>query len=250
MMTPLPLARAPFGTFAMTGRPTIGIFGLGAFGRLLATRLAPFAPILGHDPCADAPEHVTPAPPEDVAACDIVILAVPVQRLAACLHQIAPHLRPGALVIDVASVKVEPLGLMTQILPAHVQILGSHPMFGPQSVDQPGLTCVLCPVRGNDWHRVAAFLRWSGLRVVITSAETHDREAAVSQGLTHLLARAFLGRDRPAITTRSFDAMLAAFEMVAQDTPDLFEAITARNTHVVDAREWLVGELAGRQGCG
>ncbi len=233
----------PFGNFAMTGHPTIGIFGLGAFGRLLATRLAPFAPVLGHDPRADAPEGMTLAPAADVAACDIVILAVPVQRLADCLHMIAPHLKPGTLVVDVASVKVEPVGLMTQILPAHVQILGTHPMFGPQSVDQPGLTCVLCPVRGTGWQRVAAFLRRSGLRVVVTNAETHDREAAVSQGLTHLLARAFLGRDRPAITTRSFDAMLAAFEMVAQDTPDLFEAITARNTHVAEAREWLVGAL-------
>lgn len=229
----------------MTGQPTIGIFGLGAFGRLVATRLAPFAQVLGHDPCAEPPTCVPPAPEARVAACDIVILAVPVQRLADCLHQIAPHLRPGALVIDVASVKVEPLGLMAQILPAHVQILGTHPMFGPQSVDQPDLTCVLCPVRGTGWRRVAAFLRRSGLRVVVTSAEAHDREAAVSQGLTHLLARAFLGRARPAITTRSFEAMLAAFEMVAQDTPELFEAITARNVHVAEAREWLVGELGG-----
>lgn len=229
----------------MTGHPTIGIFGLGAFGRLLALRLAPIAQVLAHDPQVDAPAGVTPAPAAQAAACDIVILAVPVQRLADCLHRIAPHLRPGALVVDTASVKVEPVGLMTQILPAHVQILGTHPMFGPQSVDQPGLTCVLCPVRGTGWRRVAAFLRRAGLRVVVTSAEAHDREAAVSQGLTHLLARAFLGRARPAITTRSFEAMLSAFEMVAQDTPELFEAITARNVHVAEARAWLMGELGG-----
>ena len=77
-------------------------------------------------------------------------------------------------------------------LPAHVGIVATHPLFGPQSARNgiAGLKVAVCPVRGGDGPRVGAFLRRAlGLQVIMTTPDAHDREAAMVQGLTHLIAK-------------------------------------------------------------
>ncbi|WP_343616542.1 prephenate dehydrogenase/arogenate dehydrogenase family protein [Novosphingobium sp.] len=117
-------------------RPSLGIIGFGAFGRLIADHLRDFLKIYATDsaPLAEAPEGVTLTDLARVCACDIVVLAVPVAALGALCAQIAPLLRPGALVMDVGSVKVEPARIMVAQLPPHVSVIATHPMFGPQSI--------------------------------------------------------------------------------------------------------------------
>ncbi|WP_138469731.1 prephenate dehydrogenase/arogenate dehydrogenase family protein [Poseidonocella sp. HB161398] len=236
-----------------TGFPSVTIIGFGAFGQLAASLLAPHAAVSVHDrspaALAEAAERgfATIADPRDIGA-ELVILAVPVRALPGCLGALAPHLRPGQLVMDVCSIKEEPARLMRQLLPAHVEILASHPMFGPGSAAGgiAGCQIVLCPVRGTRWRRLAAFLRSRlALDIVVTTPEDHDRQAAMSQGLTHLLARAFsaLG-ERPRIRTRSFDLISEALAMVTDDAPEIFEAVTRSNRHVAPLRESLLLALS------
>ncbi len=49
------------------------------------------------------------------------------------LERIGPRLAPGSLVMDTCSVKALPVEWMEQTMPESVQILGNHPMFGPDS---------------------------------------------------------------------------------------------------------------------
>ena len=232
--------------------PSITIIGFGAFGQLIASLLAPHARVSIHERSESASREALRLGfpiienTRDISA-DIVILAVPVQALNECLQEIAPHLHAGQLVIDVCSIKEEPVRLMRQVLPVHVEILASHPMFGPESAKK-GLTgsqIVVCPIRGKRWRRLAAFLRHLGFSVVITTPEDHDRQAAMTQGLTHLLARAFasLG-EQPRIRTRSFDLMSEGLALVANDTPEIFEAVTRRNRHMESLRERLLLALS------
>jgi prephenate dehydrogenase len=175
-------------------------------------------------------EHV-----RDISA-DIVILAVPVPALDGCLRALAPHLRAGQLVVDVCSIKEEPARLMRHLLPPCVEILATHPMFGPESAKErvAGSQVVLCPIRGQRWRRLAAFLkRRIQLQIIVTSPEEHDRQAAMTQGLTHLLARAFsLLGEPPRIRTRSFDLIAEAFALVSNDASEVFDAVTLGNRHV------------------
>lgn len=238
----------------LTPFPSVCIVGFGAFGRLAARHLSPYARVSIFDPSADA---ITEAArrglgiihdPRDLARADIVILAVPVPALDDCLRGIAPHLQPGQIVVDTCSIKEQPARLMRQHLPGGVDILASHPMFGPQSARGgiAGLQVVLCPIRGRGWRRLAAFLRHClHLQVIVTTPEDHDRQAAMTQGLTHLLARAFatLG-ETPRIRTRSFTLMTEAMALVAGDAPELFEAVTRGNRHVTALCENLSGALA------
>ena len=133
------------------GREKLGLIGFGAFGRLTARHLSPWFDILAHDPAAtDAEGVATLTDLATAAACPTVVLAVPVEALEATLIAIRPHLAPGALVIDVGSVKVKPAQAMAELLPPGVRIVGTHPLFGPQSGKDgiAGLRIAICEVRG------------------------------------------------------------------------------------------------------
>lgn len=227
-------------------RLALGLLGFGAFGRLAARHLRPHATLVVHDPAVttwDMAAHgVRPGTVADVARADVVVLAVPVGALATAIRSLRPHLRPGAAVVDVGSVKVEPAAVMRAELPPFVDIVGTHPLFGPESAHAGlrGHKIALCPIRGRSTARVAAFLRAKlGLRVLLTTPEDHDREAAVVQGLTHLIAKV-LTRMEPLptrLTTRSFEHLMSATAMVRHDAPGVFEAIERANPFAADVRE-------------
>jgi prephenate dehydrogenase len=229
--------------------PTLGIIGLGAFGQLVARHLAPHLTVLASDPqlAQPAPAGVTMADLAQVCGCDMVVLAVPLSALDTVCRQIAPMLRPGAVVLDVCSTKMRAADIMRQTLPATVALIGTHPMFGPQSIraGTAGLNMVICPLRGRAHHRVAAFLRRVfGLSIIMATPEEHDREAGYTQGLTHLIARALMGMaPMPGrMTTRSFDLLREAVEMVSHDAPGVTAAIEA-NPHARAARLAFLAQL-------
>lgn len=222
--------------------PSIGIIGLGAFGRLMARHLRPHFSLLAHDPVpGEAMEGLTRVGLAEAAACPIVILATPVGTMGQTVRAIAPHLQPGVLVLDVGSVKVVPAEIMRHGLPDHADIVATHPLFGPQSARDgiAGLKIAVCPVRGRRGPRVAAFLRKVlGLEVILTTPEAHDREAAVAQGLTHLVAKVLVQMEPlpTRLTTRSFELILQAVGMVRHDAPEVFQAIEQANPYSREVR--------------
>lgn len=230
-----------------TKRLTIGLFGFGAFGRLIVKHLARDFDFRIHDPAcgagaiADA-AHATFDTLANAAAQPIIILATPVNRMQEAARAIASHLQPGALVLDVGSVKILPAAIMTRELPSYVEIIGTHPLFGPQSAAHgvAGLKIALCPIRGQRARRVAAYLRKAlQLTTILTTPDAHDREAATVQGLTHLIAKVLV-RMEPlpsAMTTRSFDLIMQAVGMVRDDAPEVFQAIERLNPHTEQVRQ-------------
>jgi prephenate dehydrogenase len=228
----------------VSDRPRLGLIGYGAFGRLTARHLATRFDILAHDPAADGGDgFATLTDLAQVAACPIVVLAVPVETLAQTATAIAPYLTPGTTVIDVGSVKVLTGQVLAEGVPAYVDIVGTHPLFGPQSAKDgvAGHRIAVCPVRGDRAaRRVAAFCRAAlKLKVFQVSAEEHDREAAVVQGLTHLIARVLLAMEPlpTRMTTTSFDRIMQAVEMVRHDSPAVFRAIERDNPFSAEVRD-------------
>ena len=224
----------------------IGIVGFGAFGRLIARHLAPHFPLLIYDPAlpagsVDESGMFTATSLANVASCPIVVLAAPVLKFDDITKALRPYLRPGAVVLDVGSVKTIPIEIMCFNLPEHVGIVGTHPLFGPQSARDGirGLKIAVCPIRGRHGHRIAAFLRRVlGLDVILTTPEAHDRELATVQGLTHLIAKVLVQMEPlpRRMTTRSFDLLLQAVDMVRHDAPEVFQAIERSNPYAPDVR--------------
>ncbi len=227
-------------------KPSLGLIGFGAFGRLVARHLRIHVELRATDPAlppgsAAGLDGVTIVSLAEAATCDIVVLATPVDTLAAVVASVAPYLRTGALVLDVGSVKSGPAAVMRSGLPAHVDIVATHPLFGPQSAREglAGLKIAVCPIRGRRGARVGAFLRRAlKLDVIMTTPEAHDREAATVQGLTHLIAKVLVQMEPlpSRMTTRSFDLLMQAVGMVRDDAPAVFQAIEQSNPYAPDVR--------------
>ncbi|MBK4214804.1 prephenate dehydrogenase [Paracoccus caeni] len=219
--------------------PKIAIIGFGAFGQLAARHLRKVAEVCICDPSIRSNDLKQVDLPK-AARCATVILAVPLSRLEEVLHQIAPHLRPGALVIDTCSVKIRPARLMLDILPAHVDLLATHPLFGPQSAADgvSGHRIVWCPLRGRGHLRAAVRARRAGLRIIQATPEQHDRDMAVVQGLTHLIAQSLsrLGPMPERMATSSFGHLLRSVGMVHADSPELLRTILTENPFAADVR--------------
>lgn len=225
---------------------SLGLIGVGAFGAFALGHLKPHFDITIHD-AADvsalaARLGVKAGSLADAAACDIVVIAVPVQRMEPVLRAVAPHIKNGAMVVDVASVKIKPTEMMKRILPAHASIVGAHPLFGPQSGQYgiEGLNVAVCNVRGDRSKCVVAFLRDNlKLNVFETTPEDHDRQLAYVQGLTHLLAKVVVSLDLPEfqLTTKTYDLMTQMIGMVRYDSDELFKAIERENPFTAEAKK-------------
>jgi prephenate dehydrogenase len=224
---------------------SLGLIGVGAFGAFALPHLAAHFDVTIHDVsdiAALAKQHgVKACDLAEVAACDIVVFAVPVQRLESVLQAAAPYLKKNALVIDVASVKLKPTEMMQRLLPATVDIVGTHPLFGPQSGKNgiAGLNIAVCDVRGGRGPCVASFLRDQlKLSVFETTAEAHDKQLAYVQGLTHLLAKVIVSMDLPEyqLTTKTYDLLMQMVGMVRYDSDELFKAIERENPFTTEAK--------------
>lgn len=224
----------------------MGIIGVGAFGAFMLPHFTPHYDVVVHDASdvsALAKKHgVKAVDLSEAAKQDIVVLAVPVQRMEPVLKAIAQHLKQGALVIDVASVKLKPTEMMQKILPPHVSIVGTHPLFGPQSGKNgiAGLNIAVCNVRGSRAAGVVSFFRDElKLNVTETTAEDHDRQLAYVQGLTHLLGKVVVSLDLPEfkLTTKTYDLMMQMVGMIRYDSDELFKAIERENPFTAEAKK-------------
>ena len=246
---------------AAGARPTLGLIGAGAFGAFALPHLTRHFDAVVSDPRPDidtvAGRLGVPAVALEAAArCDVVVLAVPWRALEGVGAAIAPHLRPGTLVVETCSIKVRPLETLRDVLPGHVRLVGTHPLFGPQSgrTGITGLNIAVCaaPGRppedrdaarrsdGDDADRVARFLGLRlGLTVLRVSAEEHDRQMAYVQGLTHFLARAIAAMDLPdlTLTTSTWGHLMRMAETVRHDSDDLYRTIAEDNPFAAGVRE-------------
>ncbi len=230
---------------------SLSIIGFGQFGQLAARHLKAHFDVLVHDAALGAEAaaramDVGFGSLEAAAECEVVVVAVPVPAMEGVFEALAPRLRPGALVIDVGSVKMLPVSWMMAHLPAHVDLVATHPLFGPQSArgGLAGLRFVVCPVRGERHEQVATFGRSLGLAVTVTTPEEHDREMAYVQALTHLIGRSLVNLSIPdeQLKTPSYQHLLELCSLIGADTFELFTAIQTQNPFAADVVEAFVRE--------
>jgi len=229
-----------------TRKMTLGIIGFGAFGQLIAQYANGYFELLAYDPSTNLKDAavdlgVSLTSLDVVAQCDVVVIASPVSSFESIVNSVAAVCRAGALIIDVGSVKVQPFDIMKRLLPKNVDVVATHPLFGPQSARDGirGLKIAVCPIRGRRHLHLAAFLRKHlGLRVIMATPQEHDREAATVQGLTHLIAKVLqsMAPLPSRMTTRSFDLLVESISMVQNDAPEVFEAIESANPYAADVR--------------
>src|SRR4030067_3490829 len=122
----------------------------------------------------------------EIRSSDIVMISVPINKTEKTISDIAPKMAPGSLIMDITSIKKGPMEAMIKYAPEDVEILGSHPMFGPSIPDIRGQIVIFTPVRSSKWLPIIKSLyEDNGAHIEILETLEHDRMMAVVQGLTH-----------------------------------------------------------------
>ncbi|MYC81975.1 MAG: prephenate dehydrogenase [Acidobacteria bacterium] len=227
----------------------IGIVGFGRFGRFAAEILGKDFPVSVFDrKPLSGQSGVRFAALREVARKPCLLLCVPISRMELVCRRLGPLLTPGQLVMDTCSVKEEPLRLMLDLFPESVDVLGTHPLFGPETGRHgiAGLDVVLCPGRGDRTGKVEQYLKELGLKVTVTSATEHDRAMARTQALFHFLAQGFsrmkVGRDT--LATPGPAQLFRAFQDVRGDSRQLFRDLQQVNRFAPAQRKKLIDSLA------
>lgn len=230
----------------------IALVGYGGFGRALGSLMdAAGLSWRALDPAADVPEaHRAASLADLVFIAEVVVLAVPVPSLRAALEALRPHVGPTQLVLDVGSVKVEPVRELRLVLGSRIPWAGTHPMFGPRGVASGGpRRVVVCP---NDMHPEAAhrarqFYERLGCEVLEQTPEAHDRVMAHTQALTFFMARGMMdagtGVDIP-FAPSSFQTLARLIDGVRSEPPHLFGTVERQNPFAREARQLLLDALA------
>jgi cyclohexadieny/prephenate dehydrogenase len=141
---------------------------------------------------------------EAVTGADLVVVCIPVGVCGAVAKEIGPHLKPGATLSDVGSVKSSVVRDMGAHLPKTVHFVPAHPVAGTEHSGPDagfaelfdGRWCILTPPEGTDAEavdRLAAFWRLLGAKVEIMSAEHHDLVLAITSHVPHLIAYNIVG---------------------------------------------------------
>jgi prephenate dehydrogenase len=190
---------------------------------------------------------------EAAAQADVILLALPVQATEAALIELAPHLKPGAIVTDAGSTKANVVAAaraalgerFNDFVPGH-PIAGSA-QSGPTAARADlyhGKKCVLTPLaetRADALATVRALWQAAGADVRELAPEQHDRIFAAVSHLPHLAAFVLVDE----IATRPdaadfFDYAASGFRdftRIAGSSPEMWRDIALAN------RDALLGEL-------
>lgn len=184
------------------------------------------------------------------AESDAVIVSVPVEKTPQVIAEVAPCMRDGALLMDVASVKTEAVSAMVKHAPPGVELISVHPMFGPRIRDVKGQVVILIPVRTVKWlSLVKRFLEEKGFEVVETSVENHDRMMSIVQGLTHFASMVFAGviremnvdlKQSRRFSSPVYNAFLPIVYRVICQNPELYAQLQVHNPHVLKVQEEFI----------
>ncbi|MDQ6712486.1 MAG: prephenate dehydrogenase [Candidatus Dormibacteraeota bacterium] len=175
----------------------------------------------------------------DLADCDIVVVATPINQIEALLESLAGVVARGAIVTDVGSVK-RPVLEWARCLPDPSRFLGGHPVAGKERSGLSesdatlfrGETWIFTPDEGqeltpfDEWFRL---VRAIGARPHILSAEAHDQQMAFLSHLAFTISIAYAQTVRPFANAELGGPGFRGMVRLAEGDPTLYEDITTTN---------------------
>ncbi|MDY6972743.1 MAG: prephenate dehydrogenase/arogenate dehydrogenase family protein [Thermodesulfobacteriota bacterium] len=233
-------------------RPDVGIVGgTGSMGSWFAGLLERFGSKVFRV------GRKTDLTPYDAARrCDVVVISVPIADTVKVIQELGPLVPEDSLLMDLTSIKKVPVETMLKYSSA--QVVGAHPLFGPDMAANSELTVAVCPGRGNsglEW--LSGIIRDAGLAVSVISPEKHDQIMGLVQGVNHFSTLAMAlsvsrsGLDLDEIincSTQTFKERLGRIRSIIGQPAGLFGSLLMDNPEAVgfvDEYVKAAGELSG-----
>ncbi len=230
-------------------KKTVSVYGYGRFGRLWAEILAEDFNVKVFSRRGLAPSEVGPnievTSEQGVFDCDALFFCVSISSFAEVLKKSRPHCNKNTLFFDTCSVKVYPVKWMKELLPHGSKIIGTHPMFGPDSYPQidKKLAMAMCNISADtqSFKEWVSYFTAKSLKVELMSPDKHDEMTAYSQGITHYVGRLFADlKLRPTLVdTHGYQLLLDVMEQTCNDSWQLFLDLQNYNPYAKKMRQEL-----------
>jgi len=224
---------------------SVGIIGFGRFGKVLANILQRGFAIKAYDPKPAGPfPGVQFLDLDTVLNEKVVFIAVPIRHFESVIADISKKLKKETTLIDVCSVKNYPVNIMLKILPDHIGVIATHPMFGPDSyMSNSNLKMMINNTRDlyNQYSFWKRFFSDQSIQIIEMTPDQHDRLAAKTQGVTHFLGRMLkeFGIKKTNIDTQGFRDLLDLVGQTCNDTWELYADLQLYNPYTEDMVEKL-----------
>jgi len=243
----------------------IGLIGFGRFGRLIAKFLCNDFSIKVYDKRINEADfdkwrlshiskiktnNVSLSTIEDISKLPILLLSVPISSIQSVVKKVNRYIFPNTLVVDFCSVKKYPLSIMEKELPKSVFILGTHPLFGPDSVDNSlkDKKIIVCPKRlpKELLDKTVSYLKGLGLKIIISTDDQHDKRTAYTLCMTQFIGRglAKFHMKEAEFDTLTFNELLHIKNVVLNDTKQLFFDMQTYNPYAKDMRKKLLNDFS------
>lgn len=171
---------------------------------------------------------------------DLIILSTPPATLGAIAETIVPHLRKGALIMDVCSVKAAAIADIAPHIPDGVHFIPAHPIAGSEHTGVAAgradlfqkKRVILTPVDLRHdfmYQQATAFWQALGARCEAMPAATHDLIYAYVSHLPQLLAFAAAEPLAEYEALEQSDPLLQKFMRLTHSDPDLWIQIFILN---------------------
>jgi len=240
----------------------VALIGLGLIGSSMAhaMRRAGLADtITGHAKSAASREKALEIgfideacddPADAVKDADLIVLCVPVGACTDITKSIAPHIKEGATLTDVGSVKGAIVRNLEPLVPKGVHFIPGHPIAGTEHSGPTsgfaelfdGRWCILTPLYGADdaaVDKLKSFWQACGSSVEIMTPEHHDLVLAITSHVPHLIAYNIVGTasDLERVTKSEVVKFSAAgfrdFTRIAASDPVMWRDIFLNNKEAV-----------------
>ncbi len=229
----------------------IGIIGYGRFGKFLAEILAKNLSqefqivVFSRRTIVEKDSQIEFLPLAEIKQADVVIPCIPISIFEETITAIAPLIKKNCVVIDVCSVKVFPIEIMTRLLGSSTQIIGSHPVFGPDSFKKNGglknLPIVLTQVRCESatFTKIKEICTRLELHILEMTAEQHDKYAAYSQAYAFLIGKISqeMNIQPTPIDTMWYKLLIEERNAIEHDSTQLFFDIQEKNPFTAEMRQ-------------
>lgn len=184
---------------------------------------------------------------EAVSRADVVILAVPIDSLPQVVAEISPYFKKGSLLMDVTSVKEKPAMIMNEHAAGKIEVIPTHPLFGPRVRSLDGQVVVLTPQKRGKWlQKVESFLENEKARIIVTTPQNHDRMMSIVQGLTHFAYIAIAStierlnmdvKQSRKFASPVYSLMVDMIARIVAQNPHLYYSIQTENRYIKETHQ-------------
>ncbi len=163
---------------------------------------------------------------------DYVVLCTPTRKTPEIIRLIAKEMKRGTYLLEISSEKSKVVSSLSK-MPAKINPICIHPMFGPGTKTIKGQNIISVPIKDAKKELTVTKELFAGANFVTIDAIEHDKKIAMILGLTHLMNLVFaniISKDEKINLTEkmsgtTFRVQKTLAESIMTESPELIQTI-------------------------